>query len=143
MRGVATVPVIFVLGVLTVAIGVGVTALALAESMSSEGSHQSARALLYAEAGARDALMRIARDKTYACTAPGCYALDLAENGCSASVACAHVSVSSGTGTTSDPKIIVSEGRAGLHARRVSVSVLFDPEERGEIISAVWTELTD
>lgn len=141
-RGVATVPIIMVLGVLTVAIAIGITALSFSEGLSAQGSYNATRALLYAEAGARDALERVTRNKNYACATTDCYTIDLASGGCSSNTACARVSVSTGVGTTSDPKIITSKGQAGLNVRKLQVSVLFDSASHGEIASSTWTEIT-
>ena len=142
-RGVATVPIIFVFGILTVAIGIGITALAFSETFSSQASYNAARALLYAETGARDALERVARDKDYSCPATDCYTLDINVNGCSDGSACALVSVSAGEGSVVDPKIITSKGQAGLHARRLNVEIVFDPALDGEIASTTWSEITN
>lgn len=140
-RGVATLPIVFVFGVLTVAIGIGVTALAFSESLTSQSSYQSARALTYAEAGARDALIRIARNKGYACATADCYTLPLESGGCTMNTACARVSVSTGVGSTTDPKVVSSEGRAGLHVRTVQVNVVLDTLGDGKIASTTWMEI--
>lgn len=142
-RGVATVPIILVFGILTVAVGVGITALSLSESLSSQSSYNSAQALLYAEAGARDALERVARNKNYTCATSDCYSLDLGANGCSTNSACARISVSAGVGTALAPKIIVSKGQAGLNVRRLQATIVFDVDLHGEIASTTWSELTN
>ena len=67
-RGVATLPTVMVIGIIALAVAVGVTAVALTESFISQAGIQSNKALFYAEAGARDALIRVARDKTFATT---------------------------------------------------------------------------
>ena len=61
-RGVATLPTVMILGVMALSVAVGVTTVAFTESFISQGAVQSNKALIYAEAGARDALIRIARD---------------------------------------------------------------------------------
>ncbi len=63
-KGIATLPTIFALIILVVAVSVGISALSLSASFISLGSYQSSQALVYAEAGARDALLRIVRNKT-------------------------------------------------------------------------------
>ena len=63
--GVASLPTIIPLTVIILAIGIGITSLALTESLISAGQKQSSQALFYAEAGARDALIKIARNKKY------------------------------------------------------------------------------
>ena len=142
-RGVATVPIILVFGILTVAVGIGITALSFSENLSAQGSYNSTKALLYAEAGVRDALEHLARNKNYSCATSDCYSLDLATNGCANNTACARVSVSTGAGTIADPKIILSKGQAVLNVRRLQASVVFDSNLHGEIASTTWVELTN
>jgi Tfp pilus assembly protein PilX len=143
-RGVATLPTVLVLGVVALAVAVGITSVSLTESFISQGGAQSSRALFYAEAGARDALIKIARNKNYTCSAADCYTIDFSTNGCSLSNDCAKVSVS-GTGATGDPKIVTSKGIMKAGTRIMQVSVILDGGTggNGEITSAVWTELTN
>lgn len=140
--GIATLPTVMVLGVLSLAVAVGITAVALTESFISQGSAQSSRALFYAESGARDALMRIARNKNYTCATTDCYSIDFSTNRCSTGNDCARVSVSGGTGTSGNPKIIVSRGIMRASARTMEVQVVFDISGNGEISSVSWNELT-
>lgn len=144
-RGVATLPTVMVLGVMALAVAVGVTAVALSESFISQGSGQSARALFYAESGARDALLKIARNKTYSCTATDCYSIDFSTNGCSTGNDCATLSVSAGTGATGDPKIITAKGIMKSSTRTLSVSVVLDggTVTNGEITGATWSEVVN
>jgi hypothetical protein len=88
-------------------------------------------------------LMRIARDKNYLCVSPDCYSLDMAANGCANSAACAKVSVSSGAGTSGDPKIVVSSGIVQNKTRKVQVRVIYDSSLYGRASSTVWQELTN
>jgi len=142
-RGVATLPTVLVLGVMALAIAVGVTAVSLTESFISQGGAQSSRALFYAESGARDALVKIARNKNYTCSTADCYMIDFSANGCSLQNDCAKVSVSAGVGSAGDPKVITSRGIMKSSTRRIQVSVIFDAAANGEIASATWTELTN
>lgn len=141
-RGVATLPTVIVLGILTLAIAVGVTTVAYNESFISQGIGQSSRALFYAEAGARDALIKIARDKNYTCSSADCYTIDFSASGCSLGNDCAKVSVSTGTGATGNPKIITSKGIMKSSTRTLQVSVILDSgtPNNGEITSASWSE---
>ncbi|MBI3634018.1 MAG: hypothetical protein HY228_00145 [Candidatus Yonathbacteria bacterium] len=144
-RGITTLPAVLVLGVMALAVAVGITAVSLTESFISQGGAQSSRALFYAEAGARDALIKIARNKNYTCSATDCYFVDFSTDGCSLLNDCAKVSVSAGTGSSGDPKIILSNGIMKASSRRVQVSIVFDggtPSD-GEITSATWSELTN
>lgn len=142
-RGVATLPTVIALGMLILAIGIGITATSLTESFISAGSKNSAQALRYAEAGARDALIKIARKKNYSCTSADCYTVEFAPNGCTTNNACARIVVSSGTGALGDPKVVTSKGQAKSSTRTLQVSVLFDASLHGEISSATWQELTN
>ncbi len=148
-RGVATLPTVMVMGVMALAVAVGLTTVALSELLISQGSGQSARALFYAEAGARDALIKIARDKNYTCSTTDCYSVDFSTNGCSTGNDCAKVSVSAGTGTTASPKVITSRGTMKSSQRRLQVSVILDAGttdvtlQHGAVTNATWTELTN
>lgn len=153
-RGIATLPTVIVLGMMILAVVVSITSLTLSGMLISQGQAQSSSALFYAEAGARDALVKIARDKNYICdttnscnSTNGYYSLDFVTNGCTNSTDCARVSVS-GSGTTTDPKIITSKGIMKASARIMIVSVTLDSGttdaslQNGEITSTAWTELT-
>lgn len=144
-RGVASLPIVLVFGILIVAIGVGITALAFTEGVIAQGGYQSSRALLYAEGGARDALMRVARNKNYACASPNCYSLDFATGGCSSGNACARISVSAGVGSLADPKVVTSKGQAGFNTRALQAQVIFDSDsnQEGRIATTTWQELTN
>jgi len=136
-------PTIFALIILIVAISVAITALSLSDSFVFLGSYQSSQALVYAEAGARDALLRIVRNKNYTCVTPDCYLIDFVSNGCSTNDGCARISVSAGVGSGVNPKVIVSKGQVKNKIRRVQVSVVFDDNLNGKINSITWSELTD
>lgn len=142
-NGVATLPTVMVLGVMALVVAVSVTTLSYTELFISQGGSQSTRALFYAEAGARDALVKIARKKNYTCSAVDCYTIDFSSNGCSTGNDCAKVSVSAGVGTIGDPKIIVSKGVMKSSTRTIQVSVLIDSD--GQIATStaqtVWTEI--
>jgi len=154
-KGIATLPTVIVLGMMILAVVVSMTSMTLSGLMISQGSTQSSNALFYAEAGARDALTKIARDKTYVCSITnscntvGYYSLDFITNGCANNTDCAQVSVSAGIGTTTDPKIIVSKGIMKTSTRRMQVSVVLDNGttdasiQNGEITGTTWTELTN
>ena len=143
-RGIATLPTVMVLGVIALAIAVGITAVALTESFISQASSQSSRALFYAESGARDALVKIARNENYTCSTTDCYTIDFSTNGCSTGNDCAKVTVSGGTGTTANPKIITSKGVMKTSTRTIQVSVVLDNGTAGigAITSTTWVELT-
>lgn len=151
-RGIATLPTVMLLGIMALAVAVGITAIAFSESFISQGNSQSSRALFYAEAGARDALIKIARNKNYTCSgaAPDyCYTIDFSTSGCSTGNDCAKVAVSTGAGTTGDPKIVTSKGIMRSSIRTLQVSVVLDNgtsaavDQQGVITGATWSEVTN
>lgn len=140
-RGAATLPTIIALTVLILAVGVSITAISFTEGLISVGQGNASQALVYAEAGARDALTKLTRNKNYTCTSVNCYSINFVSNGCTTDDGCARVSVSAGAGTSGDPRIIVSEGKARLSVRRIQASVIFDAALNGEIATTTWSEL--
>lgn len=142
-KGVATLPTIMALTILILVVGLSIAEISITESFISLGQKQSSQALSYAETGARDALIRIARDKNYTCTSTDCYTIDMVENGCATGDGCAAVTVSSGAGTVVDPRIITSRGEVKDNIRRIQVSVVLDAAGNGEIVSTAWQELTN
>ena len=140
-NGVATIPTVLAMVVLIVAISAGLAAMSISDILASHGFFQSGKAFFYAEAGARDALMRIARNKNYNCAAPssGCYQIEFLTGGCSNNDGCAKITVSA----AASPKVIVSEGRVKGNIRKVQVNVTFDASANGKIESASWQELTN
>lgn len=147
--GIATLPTVMVLGIMALAVAVGITAIAFSESFISQGSSHSSRSLFYAEAGARDALIKIARNRGYTCTPTDCYSIDFTTNGCSLGNDCAKVSVSAGTGETGNPKTITSKGSMKASSRTLQVSVILDSgtsvaaDQLGVITGATWSEATN
>ena len=148
-KGMATLPTIMVLGMITLAIAVSITSIAFNESLTSQGSSQSSRALSYAEAGARDALLKISLNKDYSCTSTDCYSIDFTTDGCSLISGCAKVSVSADPGDVLSPKLITSKGIVNLSMRTIEVRVVLDegtnvPElQHGLITSTTWKEKLD
>lgn len=135
-RGIATLPTVLALMLLMVAVAVGITSLAFSESVISSGAALSSQALVYAEAGARDALERVARDKTYLCATSSCYSIDFVQStGCSNNDGCGRIQV---TGNDTS-KTITSEGRAKNNIRTIQVTVTLDAN--GEITATAWQEL--
>jgi hypothetical protein len=132
---------VLALGVIALAAALGVTALAFSDLFMAEGAFRSSGAELAAEAGARDALVRIARDKSYTCPGDACYSISAVPGGCATNEGCASVSVSSGTGAAGDPKVIRSTGRSRSIVRTIEAEVIFDAELRGQIQNVAWREL--
>jgi len=148
-KGIAALPTVIVIGVMALAVVVSITSISLNELYISQGQSQSSSAFFYADSGARDALLRIARKKNYVCSTTDCYTIDFVTNGCANATDCAKVSVSSGLGTTADPKIITSKGIMGSSSRTLQINVILDSGtttaslQNGEITSTTWTELTN
>lgn len=142
-KGIATLPTVIVLGMMALAVAVSITSLALNELFISQGSAQSASALFYAESGARDALVKIARNKNYTCAINDCSIIDFVTDGYTNGSGYAEVLVS-GDGTTATPKIITSKGVMKASTRTIQVEVILDAgvATKGEITSAVWKEIT-
>lgn len=136
-RGVATLPTVMLLGVMALVVAVSITTLSFTELFISQGSAQSSRAHFYAEAGARDALIKIARNKTYLCGTSDCYSVNFTANGCTLSRDCAKVQV---TGNDTS-KTITSKGIMNANTRTLQVALTLDTD--GLITGAVWTEVTN
>lgn len=144
-RGVATLPTVIIIGMMALAVVVSITAVTFNELLISQGSSQSSSALFYAEGGVRDALTRIARNKNYTCNTTDCYSVDFITNGCTNGTDCAKISVSTGTGTNANPKIITSKGIMRASIRTMQVSVILDggTGTDGQITSTIWAEVTN
>lgn len=143
-RGIATLLTVIVIGMMALAVVVSITSVALNELLISQGQAQSANALFYAESGARDALVRIVRDKNYTCSTTDCYSIDYVTNGCANNTNCAKVSVSANVGTTPNlSKIITSKGIMKASTRTVQVTVILDGglADQGQVTSTTWTEI--
>lgn len=136
-RGVATLPTVMVLGVMALLVAVSVTTLSFTELFISQGSSQSSRAHFYAEAGARDALIKVSRNKTYLCATTDCYQIDFSTQGCTTGNDCAKVQVI-GDDTT---KTIISKGIMKSSTRTLQVGVTLDAD--GAITNTSWTEVTN
>lgn len=141
--GLASLPAILGMALLLLAVGLAMMSLSLGETMAIGSASRASQALSYAEAGARDALLRIARNKAYTCATTECYSLPLITSGCDGSPpdGCAYVTVSSGTGTSSTPKTITSKGYLKNNSRTVQVDVYFDDALDGQITSTTWREI--
>ena len=136
-RGIATLPTVMILGIMALLVAVSVTTLSFTELFISQGSAQSSRALFYAESGTRDALMRIARNKTYLCATTDCYTIDYSTNGCSLGNDCVKVQM-----TGNDiAKTITAKGIMKSSIRTLQVSVTLDTN--GLITGTTWSEATN
>lgn len=133
-RGVATIPIVLALTILVIAVGLAVSTVAFNETFIAQEFSRSSQALVYAEAGARDALVKITRDGRYISSG---YNIEFVTNGCTApNDGCATITVTSLT----SPKTIVSSGRVKNNIRKVQVTVTLDAN--WVITGTSWQEIT-
>ncbi len=137
-NGFANLPVVIAVMILIVAIAIGITAVSLSEIFISASQNQSSQAFVYAEVGAKDALLKLTRDYKYACPSADCYSIDFAPpSGCSQNEGCARIQVTN----TASPATIISKGQVKNKTRRIQVNVTYNSE--GQITDANWQELSD
>ncbi len=132
-KGIATLPTVIVIGIMALAVVVSITSIALNELIMSQGQAASGTALFYSEAGARDALIKIARNKKYTCSvAANCHVnfntTDYSE-------------VLVTTNVDDTVKTITSKGIIKSISR--SVQVIANLDTTGKITSTTWSELTN
>jgi len=132
--GIATLPTILALTILTLALVTGMAAWTLSESFVSQSQQQTQLAYYYADAGVKNALTRIARNDSYNCVATDCYTITM-DSGTAA------VSVSAADGSVGNPKIIISKGTVQNKIRRLQVDVSINTI--GEITNLSWQELNN
>lgn len=142
-KGFAAIYIVLIITGLMVVIGLELSTLGFGDASLSKKFAASNAALRAAQSGAEDALVRIARNKSYTCFQVDCYSLDVATVGCATGEACARISVSAGIGTAGDPKIVTSSGSVNNFTRKIQVQVIFDVSQQGRIQSALWSELTN
>jgi len=130
--GIASLPTVMVLSLMIIIIGILITTLSFNENSTAFSWNKSARALLYAEIGAKDALMKLARNKNIATSTQ----LNLVAGGCGTPFAgCASTTIATSTGKTT----ITSAGQVEEVIRRVVVESLVDAN--GLISTSTWQEL--
>jgi hypothetical protein len=130
--GIASLPTVMVLSLMIIIIGILITTLSFNENSTANSWNKSARALSYAEIGAKDALMKLARNKNIATSTE----LSLVVGGCTTPFAgCASTTIATSSGKT----IITSSGRVEEVTRRVVVESEVDAN--GLIASSTWQEL--
>jgi Tfp pilus assembly protein PilX len=145
--GVASLTTILVIVLLILIVAISITALSLNESSSSYNQSNTVAAQEYAEAGARDALQKLAVNYTYSAPTSTPYTIPFVSNGCGTPPAgCATVSVLNGpgyTGSTSTPIVINSTGAVANNSIEVQVNVILDqPNEYGQIATTTWQEIS-
>ena len=142
-NGFASLPTMIVITALLITVSIGIASISFTELLAVSGERQTREAYLYAETGARDALLRVAKNKNYSCfSGTDCpYQIVFAPNGCETFDGCAFVQVNSGAGTLANPKIITSIGRVRTFTRAMQITIIFDAAQNGEIASVSWQEL--
>ena len=129
--GIASIPTVIVLMILTISIGALIASISLSDTISVSDTNNSGRALGYAQLGAKDALERIVRNKDYS----GTYTISTVAGGCSGLYSgCATLEVDAGTSL----KIIKSEGRIQDIKRKIQVDVNLD--SNGLVTNYNWQE---
>jgi hypothetical protein len=138
-RGFASLPMVMSIIILIIAVVVAISAVSLSEIFISAGQNQSASAYVYAVTGARDALIKIARNYTYNCATSDCYSIDFSPStGCGSSLdGCAKVQVTN----VSSPATIISKGLVKNKTRKIRVDVAYN--DNGQITSTAWQEVTN
>ena len=130
--GVATLPTVIVLSLMIIIIGILITTLSFNENSTAGSWNKSARARFYAEFGARDALIKLARNKNFATSTQ----LDLVAGGCLAPYSgCASTTVTTSAGITK----ITSAGMVDEVVRIIAVE--FPVDANGLILTSTWREL--
>jgi hypothetical protein len=132
--GIASIPVIMGLTILMIAVGLFIASISLSDSLSTTNLGTSNQALNFAQAGAKDALQKIARNKDYYTTTTS--TIETISGGCATTtyLGCASVTVSA----SSSPKVIISEGRIGDIRRSIQVNLNVDDD--GLFTSYTWQE---
>lgn len=129
--GVAAMPVIFAMLVLIISLSLLTATLSGNDNVSSANAINSDQALAAAEAGAKDALLKISRNMNFTATTT----VATVANGCTAPIGgCATVVVDS----QSNPKTIDSTGQVGDLYRKIIVRAFLDAN--GKITSYTWQD---
>ncbi|NTW22239.1 hypothetical protein HGA34_01685 [Candidatus Falkowbacteria bacterium] len=124
-------PVIFAMLALIVSLSLLTANLSGNDNASSAEVANSDSALAAAEFGAKDALLKIARNKGYS----GTYSVAVLSGGCASPVrGCATVTVD----TQSNPKTINSSGQVGELVRKIVVKAYLDGN--GKIANYTWQD---
>lgn len=141
-KGVATLPTVLLLGIIALSVAVSLATVTFSESFISQSATQSAKALYYSEAGARDALIKLSRNKDYLCTSSECYQVAFINGGCGTSLpACAKVQVTATSTSCGTGVNILSKGIVYNSSRSLSVNVCFDANGYGELATTTWAEI--
>ena len=131
-KGVAALPIISIIAMVILLAAIGAAGSGFIEGLISYGELENKQALFAAEAGAKDAFKRIARDRN--CNSGG-------------SPTCDNYFLSTGAATSSitisgdNPKTIISSGQIENIIVKIQLVVLFD--SNGKAIQTSWQQITD
>lgn len=134
--GIATIPVVIIFTFLVLVVGVAIALISSNETFDVLFFVNSSKALNYAQTGAKDALIKITRNKDFSFPSPS-YNIEFATNGCTNYDGCATVTVT----TNGNNRTITSQGRSKNSIRRIQVDITLSTY--GEITSSTSTELTN
>ena len=140
-KGVATIPIILALTILVIAIGLAISTVAFNEAFIAQDFSRSSQALVYAETGARDALIKVTRNGRYT-TSPD-YKIEFVNGGCVTPYnGCATITVTSDQETLPNSDIIiVSAGQVKNSIRKVKVTVTLNSD--WVITETNWQDFVD
>ena len=131
-KGVAALPIISIIAMVILLAALGAAGSGFIEGLISYGELENKQALFAAEAGAKDAFKRVARDRN--CNLGG-------------TPTCADYSLSVGNATSSitvsgdNPKTIVSSGQIENIITKIQLIVSFDSNNKATQTS--WRQITD
>lgn len=131
-KGVAALPIISIIAMVILLAALGAAGSGFIEGLISYGELENKQALFAAEAGAKDAFKRVARNRN--CNLGG-------------TPTCADYSLSVGNTTSSiiisgdNPKTIVSSGQVENIIAKIQVIISFD--SNGKAIQTSWRQITD
>jgi hypothetical protein len=133
--GVASIPLVMGLLILIVSVGLFISSISLSDSLATNNQDKSNLALEYAQLGAKEALVKIARQPCDSCSSS--FQIEVSTGGCSGSIAaCITVNYQPLIAPTSSEIVIISEGHIYDISRTVQVNANLD--SYGKISSYTW-----
>lgn len=136
LSGIATIPVVIIFTFLVLVVGVAIALISSNETFDVLFFVNSSKAFNYAQAGAKDALIKITRNKDFSFPSPN-YSVEFVTDGCTNYEGCATIAVA----TDGNNKTITSQGRSKNSIRRIQIDITLSTY--GEITSSTSTELTN
>ncbi|MFA6417329.1 MAG: hypothetical protein WCW61_04010 [Patescibacteria group bacterium] len=133
--GVASIPLVLGLLILIISVGLFISSISLSDSLATSNQDKSNLALEYAQIGAKEALVKIARQPCNSCS--NSFQIETLVGGCSGGIAgCITVDYAPLTAPTSSEIVITSEGHIYDISRTVQVNAILD--NYGKIASYTW-----